>query len=155
MAMNLVMMAANSVPITKRALRYLRQRSRNPEACALDGGGIAALRACSTAKVSGQSADLFFYVEKILWNRKGELPMSASISSLSLASLPAASPAATAGSAAKAPTAASGGADTVQLTEVQQVYQLYNQGERVSQIASSLSLSEAAVNNYLNLNVTG
>lgn len=46
-------------------------------------------------------------------------------------------------------------ADTVQLTEAQQVYQLYNQGQRVSQIASSLSLTQAAVNGYLNLNTSG
>jgi len=41
--------------------------------------------------------------------------------------------------------------DTVQLTEAQHVYQLFNQGQRVSQIAFSLSLSEAQVNSYLNL----
>lgn len=41
--------------------------------------------------------------------------------------------------------------DTVQLTEAQQVYQLYNQGQPVSTIASSLSLTEAAVNSYLNI----
>jgi DNA-binding NarL/FixJ family response regulator len=40
---------------------------------------------------------------------------------------------------------------TVQLTEAQQVYQLYNQGLPVTQIASSLSLSVAAVNSYLSL----
>jgi DNA-binding NarL/FixJ family response regulator len=41
--------------------------------------------------------------------------------------------------------------DTIRLTAAQQVYQLYNQGQRVSQIASALSLSVAEVNNYLNL----
>jgi len=46
-----------------------------------------------------------------------------------------------------APTAA----DSVHLTEAQQVYQLHNQGQRVSQIASSLNLTVAAVNNYLNV----
>jgi DNA-binding NarL/FixJ family response regulator len=51
--------------------------------------------------------------------------------------------------------AASTSGDTVQLTEAQQVYQLYNQGQRVSQIASSLSLTQAAVNGYLNLNTSG
>jgi DNA-binding NarL/FixJ family response regulator len=45
--------------------------------------------------------------------------------------------------------------DTVQLTEAQQVYQLYNQGMQVSQIASSLSLSVAAVNSYLNISNSG
>jgi DNA-binding NarL/FixJ family response regulator len=46
---------------------------------------------------------------------------------------------------------ASASAYTVQLTEAQQVYQLYNQGLPVTQIASSLSLSVAAVNSYLSL----
>ena len=41
--------------------------------------------------------------------------------------------------------------DHVNLTETQQVYQLYNQGQRVSQIASNLSLSVEAVNSYLNI----
>jgi DNA-binding NarL/FixJ family response regulator len=50
---------------------------------------------------------------------------------------------------------ASAAGDTVQLTEAQQVYQLYNQGLQVSQIASTLSLSVAAVNSYLNLSNTG
>lgn len=46
--------------------------------------------------------------------------------------------------------------DHVNLTEPQQVYQLYNQGQRVSQIASDLNLSVAAVNSYLNIsNSTG
>jgi DNA-binding NarL/FixJ family response regulator len=45
-------------------------------------------------------------------------------------------------------------ADTVRLTAAEQVYQLYNQGQKVSQIASSLSLSVAAVNSYLNLSKT-
>lgn len=42
-------------------------------------------------------------------------------------------------------------ADTVKLTESQQVVQLYQQGQKVSQIASSLSLTEAAVNSYLGI----
>lgn len=41
--------------------------------------------------------------------------------------------------------------DTVQLTEAQQVYQLFNQGQSVSQISSSLGLSVASVNSYLNI----
>jgi DNA-binding NarL/FixJ family response regulator len=41
--------------------------------------------------------------------------------------------------------------DTVQLTEAERVYQLYNQGQQVPAIASTLSLSEAAVNSYLNI----
>jgi DNA-binding NarL/FixJ family response regulator len=47
------------------------------------------------------------------------------------------------------------GSDTVQLTEAQQVYQLYNQGYPVTQIASTLSLSVAAVNSYLNISSSG
>jgi DNA-binding NarL/FixJ family response regulator len=47
------------------------------------------------------------------------------------------------------------GSDTVQLTEAQQVYQLYNQGYPVTQIASSLSLTVAAVNSYLNISSGG
>jgi DNA-binding NarL/FixJ family response regulator len=45
--------------------------------------------------------------------------------------------------------------DTVELTEAQRVYQLYNQGQKVAQIATSLSLSEAAVSGYLNLPGSG
>ena len=41
---------------------------------------------------------------------------------------------------------------TVKLSEVQQVYKLYNQGQEVSQIAATLNLSVAAVNNYLGIN---
>jgi DNA-binding NarL/FixJ family response regulator len=44
-----------------------------------------------------------------------------------------------------------GSEDTVRLTAAQQVYQLYNHGQKISQIASALSLSVAEVNNYLNL----
>lgn len=46
-------------------------------------------------------------------------------------------------------------ADTVQLTVAERVYQLHNQGQQVSQIAQALSLSVAAVNNYLNINESG
>ena len=41
--------------------------------------------------------------------------------------------------------------DTVQLTEAQRVHQLFFQGQKVSQIAFSLSLSVQAVNSYLNI----
>lgn len=44
---------------------------------------------------------------------------------------------------------------TVTLTEAQQVYNLYNQGQTVPQIATSLSLSENLVNNYLGITVGG
>jgi DNA-binding NarL/FixJ family response regulator len=50
---------------------------------------------------------------------------------------------------------ANSSADTVRLTSAEQVYQLYTQGQKVSQIASSLSLSVAAVNSYLNLSNGG
>jgi DNA-binding NarL/FixJ family response regulator len=39
----------------------------------------------------------------------------------------------------------------VRLSESQQVYQLYNQGQQVSQIATSLSLPVEIVNNYLGI----
>jgi DNA-binding NarL/FixJ family response regulator len=41
--------------------------------------------------------------------------------------------------------------DVVRLSESQQVYQLYNQGQRVSQIATSLRISVEAVNSYLGI----
>ncbi len=46
-------------------------------------------------------------------------------------------------------------ADAVTLTAAQQVYQLYNQGNSVTQIATSLSLSVSLVNNYLGINASG
>jgi DNA-binding NarL/FixJ family response regulator len=46
-------------------------------------------------------------------------------------------------------------ADTVTLTLAQQVYQLYNQGQRVSQIATSLRLPVETVNNYLGITTKG
>jgi hypothetical protein len=58
----------------------------------------------------------------------------------------------TAAPAAQAPRAqpvAKAGSDTVELS--QRVYRLHTQGQRVSQIASALNLSEAAVNSYLNI----
>jgi len=41
--------------------------------------------------------------------------------------------------------------DTVQLTTAQRVFELHNEGQRVTQIASSLNLPIAEVNSYLNL----
>jgi DNA-binding NarL/FixJ family response regulator len=41
--------------------------------------------------------------------------------------------------------------DVVELAESQQVYQLYNQGEKISDIATSLRLSVEAVNSYLGI----
>jgi DNA-binding NarL/FixJ family response regulator len=46
-------------------------------------------------------------------------------------------------------------ADAVTLTAAQQVFQLYNQGNTVTQIATSLSLSVDLVNNYLGINASG
>ncbi|MGA9527113.1 MAG: hypothetical protein WBS24_03245 [Terriglobales bacterium] len=43
----------------------------------------------------------------------------------------------------------------VQLTEAQQVFQLSLQGQAVPQIASSLSLTESAVNSYLGITNSG
>jgi DNA-binding NarL/FixJ family response regulator len=51
----------------------------------------------------------------------------------------------------KVPPAGQTTSDSVQLTESQQVLLLYNQGQPVSQIASTLSLSVADVNNYLSI----
>jgi DNA-binding NarL/FixJ family response regulator len=82
--------------------------------------------------------------------------MSSSISSLNQNTLSVAANASLNSAPAARPQPAGNVAtDTVQLTEAQQVYQLYNQGQTVSQIASSLSLSDAAVNGYLNLSSTG
>lgn len=44
--------------------------------------------------------------------------------------------------------------DIIQLTEAQQVYQLYNQGQEISQIATTLSLPVETVNNYLGINAS-
>jgi hypothetical protein len=52
------------------------------------------------------------------------------------------------------PTANDSG-DSVRLSESQQVYQLYNQGQRISQIATTLSLPVAIVNNYLGIAAGG
>jgi hypothetical protein len=45
--------------------------------------------------------------------------------------------------------------DTVTLTVAEQVYQLYNNGQPVSQIATSLSLPVSEVNNYLGITQSG
>jgi DNA-binding NarL/FixJ family response regulator len=82
--------------------------------------------------------------------------MSSSISSLNQSTLSVGANASSySAPAAKPQPAANAAGDTVQLTEAQQVYQLYNQGQTVSQIASSLSLTEAVVNGYLNVSSTG
>lgn len=77
--------------------------------------------------------------------------MSISISGLlSTASLSGANASSNVAAQPAQPTA-SNTADTVTLTEAQQVYQLYNQGQQVSQIASTLSITVDAVNNYLGI----
>ena len=81
--------------------------------------------------------------------------MSSSVSSLFLATPSVSNQTAAAESAATRRPAATTTSDVVQLTLAQQVYQLYNQGQRVSQIASSLNLTEAEVNSYLALRATG
>jgi hypothetical protein len=82
--------------------------------------------------------------------------MSTSISSVLLnAPSAAANASANQAPAPKPQPVANAAADTVQLTEAQRVYQLYNQGQKVSQIASSLSLTQAAVNGYLSLSTSG
>ncbi len=78
--------------------------------------------------------------------------MSISISSsLSTASLAAANSTSTSAAARTPPPTTNDSGDTVRLSESQQVYQLYNQGQQVSQIATSLSLPVEIVNNYLGI----
>jgi len=77
--------------------------------------------------------------------------MSAISSSLSVASLAATPSANTATATQKVQQPANTAGDTVKLTVSQQVYQLYNQGQTVTQIASSLSMAVSAVNSYLNI----
>ncbi len=75
--------------------------------------------------------------------------MSISISSTLPAPPPAAANAAAKPAPAQPTTNAS--ADTVRLSETQQIYQLYNQGQAVSQIATSLSITVSEVNSYLGI----
>jgi DNA-binding NarL/FixJ family response regulator len=79
--------------------------------------------------------------------------MSISLSSSlsTVASLAAANPSPNSAAAPAAQLPTSNSEDTVRLSESQQVYQLYNQGQTVSQIASSLSLPVDTVNSYLNI----
>lgn len=82
--------------------------------------------------------------------------MSISISGLlSAASLAVAESSSNTAAAQSAQQTTKGSGDTVKLSQSQQVYQLYNQGQRVPQIASSLSLSVEAVNNYLGITGNG
>jgi DNA-binding NarL/FixJ family response regulator len=80
---------------------------------------------------------------------------TAGLASVTAAAANAAPSTANTQSAQSPPPKANSGGDTVQLTVAQQVYQLYNQGQKVSEIASALSLSVAAVNSYLNLSGSG
>ncbi len=78
--------------------------------------------------------------------------MSISISnSFSPASFAAANSVSNSASAQKTPQTTNEPADTVQLSQSQRVHQLYKQGQRVSQIASGLSLTVDAVNSYLGI----
>jgi DNA-binding NarL/FixJ family response regulator len=87
--------------------------------------------------------------------RKGSWFMSISISnSFSTPSIAAVNSSATAAAAQKVQQTANDSVDTVKLTESQQVHQLYNQGQPVSLIASSLSLTVDTVNNYLGISGT-
>jgi DNA-binding NarL/FixJ family response regulator len=72
-------------------------------------------------------------------------------SALSTASLAAANSAATSPAAPPPQPTTNNSGDTVRLSESQQVYQLYNQGQQVSQIATTLSLPVETVNNYLGI----
>ena len=81
--------------------------------------------------------------------------MTISISnSLAVASSAVANASSNAAPAPRPQPAPNNAAYTVTLTEAQQVYQLYNQGQQVSQIATSLSLTVEAVNSYLGVTST-
>jgi DNA-binding NarL/FixJ family response regulator len=78
--------------------------------------------------------------------------MSISISSsFSPTSFAAANSSANLAAAQKTQPTTNDSADTVKLSESQQVVQLYQQGQQVSQIASSLSLTVDTVNSYLGI----
>lgn len=72
-------------------------------------------------------------------------------SSLSIASSAAANFSSTSAAARTPQPTTNNSGDTVTLTESQQVYQLYNQGQQVSQIATTLSLPLETVNSYLGI----
>ncbi|MGB0013654.1 MAG: hypothetical protein WBQ03_18745 [Candidatus Sulfotelmatobacter sp.] len=81
--------------------------------------------------------------------------MSISISSsLSTASLAATNSSSTSAATRNPQPTINNSGDTVKLSESQQVYQLYNQGQAVSQIATTLSLPVEIVNNYLGIAAT-
>jgi len=78
--------------------------------------------------------------------------MSISVSSLlSTASVAAANASSTSAANRTPQPTTNDPAYKVTLTEAQQVYQLYNRGQAISQIATSLSLTQSAVNNYLGI----
>jgi DNA-binding NarL/FixJ family response regulator len=81
--------------------------------------------------------------------------MSSSISSQFSNAPPGAKSAQASAAATKPQPVAKVESDTVELTLSQRVYQLHTQGQRISQIASTLNLSEAAVNSYLNISTEG
>jgi DNA-binding NarL/FixJ family response regulator len=78
--------------------------------------------------------------------------MSISVSSLlSTASVAAANASSTSAANRTPQPTTNDPAYKVTLTEAQQVYQLYDRGQPISQIATSLSLTQSAVNNYLGI----
>jgi DNA-binding NarL/FixJ family response regulator len=77
--------------------------------------------------------------------------MSISISSTLPALAPAVANASAKPTSAQPQPTTNASADTVRLSESQQVNQLYNQGQEVSQIATSLSMTISDVNSYLGI----
>ncbi|MGO9539725.1 MAG: hypothetical protein ACLPN2_03905 [Terriglobales bacterium] len=78
--------------------------------------------------------------------------MSISISNSPLpASLAAANASSNPAVVQKVPQTVEASTDTVHLSQSQQVHQLHAEGQRVSQIASGLSLTIAAVDGYLGI----
>jgi DNA-binding NarL/FixJ family response regulator len=79
--------------------------------------------------------------------------MSSAISSAIAAGTVAAERSANAAIPQPTTPASNASVDVVQISEAQRVSELYRQGQTVSQIASDLSLSVAAVNSYLELSI--
>jgi DNA-binding NarL/FixJ family response regulator len=82
--------------------------------------------------------------------------MSLSISSsLSTVAAAAANSSSTSAAARNSQPTTNNTADTVRLSDSQQVHQLYNDGQTVSQIASSMSMPVQTVNTYLGITAAG
>jgi len=111
--------------------------------------GIRSGKRLGVGSCDGQELPIFPQV------RGKERFMSISISSsLSTASLAATNSSSTSAAARNPQPTINNSGDTVKLSESQQVYQLYNQGQAVSQIATTLSLPVEIVNNYLGIAAT-